>query len=154
MRETPMRWYARIVAALLLLPAAAAAQDQSPIPDHWMTLESLSSALALTDAQRAGVSDAYAAVNAALQRANARRDELKAEMKNNRRVALMTESERQALVARLETVRTEYAGRQAELDQLLGAIRAQLTPDQQVRFDALEKPRVLPQGTKSTPTSP
>ena len=149
-----MRWHARIVAALLLLPGAAAAQDQSPIPDHWMTLESLSSALALTDAQRAGVSEAYAAVNAALQRANARRDELKAEMKTNRRVSQMNESERQGLVARLETVRTEYAGRQAELEQLLGAIRAQLTPEQQARFDALDKPRVISQQAKSPPTSP
>jgi LTXXQ motif family protein len=149
-----MRWYARIVAVLLLLPGAVAAQDQSPIPDHWLTLESLSSLLSLTDAQRAGMSEPYAAINAALQRANARRDELKAAMSGSRRVSTMSESERQALAARLESVRTEYAGRQAELDQLLGALRAQLTPDQQARFDALEKPRVLPQGTKSTPTSP
>jgi|SRR5687767_4753424 len=150
-----MRWYSRVVlAAMLLVPSTSAAQDVSPIPSHWLTLESLSNLLALTDAQRAGVSEPYAAINAALQRANARRDELKAEMNSNRRVSQMSESERQALVARLESVRTEYAGRQAELDQLLAAIRGQLTPEQQVRFDALEKPRMVPQGTTSTPTSP
>jgi len=150
-----MRWYSRVVlAAMLLVPSTSAGQDVSPIPSHWLPLESLSNLLALTDAQRAGVSEPYAAINAALQRANARRDELKAEMNSNRRVSQMSESERQALVARLESVRTEYAGRQAELDQLLAAIRGQLTPEQQVRFDALEKPRMVPQGTTSTPTSP
>jgi uncharacterized protein involved in exopolysaccharide biosynthesis len=140
-----MRWYSRVaVVAMLLVPGAAAAQNQSPIPDHWLTLESLSSLLALTEAQRASVSEPYAAVNAALQRANARREELRTEMQGTGRVSQMNEAERQALQARLETVRTEYAGRQAELNQLLASIRGLLTSDQQAQFDALDKPRVLP----------
>lgn len=140
-----MRWHSSLlVAALMLSPAVAGAQGQSPIPDRWLTIDDLSSRLALTADQRTAVSDAYAALNTALLQAYNRREELRASYSGVRGVGQMSDAQRQALRDQLDAITNEYAGRQREVDNLLASIRAQLTAEQQAQFDALEKPRVLP----------
>jgi hypothetical protein len=140
-----MRLLAHAAALLLVLPGAATAQDRAPFPDHWLTLDSLSDALALRAEERAQVSGAYADLNAVLQQAVQRREELKENFRTTGRVVLMSDGEREALKARLKTVAEEYEGRQADLDRRFAALRAQLTPAQQARFDALAKPRLVPE---------
>lgn len=149
-----MRLFPLAAALLLVLPGAAAAQDRSPIPDHWLTLDSLSGILGLTSEQQAGVSDTYAALNGLLQRAVQRREELRLSFQGGPRVSQMNETDRQALLDRLATVRVEYEGRQSELDQQISTLRSLLTADQQARFDALTKPRVLPQPAAQAASAP
>lgn len=136
------------IAILLMLPATAAAQSGSPIPDHWLTLETLSSQLSLSPEQVTAVSEPYAALNAALQQASNRREELRAAHSGTHGVNQMSDAQRQALRDELAAVNTEFAGRQSEVDNLLASIRALLTADQQTQFDALQKPRVLPAAKK------
>jgi len=62
------------IAVLLMAPAVAVAQTRSPIPDHWLTLETLTSQLSLSSDQVAAVSEPYAALNTALQQAYNRRE--------------------------------------------------------------------------------
>ncbi len=45
--------------------------------------------------------------------------------------------------AKFDSVRAEMQGFQAEADQWYAAIRNNLTPDQQTKFDALPKPMVF-----------
>ena len=132
------------IAVLLMAPAVAVAQTRSPIPDHWLTLETLTSQLSLSSDQVAAVSEPYAALNTALQQAYNRREELAATYSGTRGIRQMNDAQRQALRDQLAAITDEYAGRQREVDNLLGSIRAQLTAEQQAQFDGLEKPRVLP----------
>jgi hypothetical protein len=140
-----MRWLSRAAAVLLLVPGVAAAQDQAPFPDRWLTLDALAGQLALSADQRANIEAPLAEFNAVLQRATQRRQQLAEEFKGSPRYSQMNAGERQALEDRLRVIRAEYESRQAELDQWRGAIRAQLTADQQARFDALPKPRLVPE---------
>jgi len=134
-----------VIAVLLMAPAAAVAQTtRSPIPDHWLTLETLTSQLSLSSDQAASLSEPYAALNAALQQAYNRREELAATYSGTRGIRQMNDAQRQALRDQLTAISNEYAGRQREVDNLLASIRAVLTADQQAQFDGLEKPRVLP----------
>ena len=149
-----MRLLAHAAALLLVLPGAATAQDRAPFPDHWLTLDSLADALALSAEERAQVSGPYADLNAVLQQAVQRREELKEAFKTTGRVSQMSAGDREALQARLTTVREEYEGRQAELERRFAAIRAQLTPAQQARFDALAKPRLVPEARPQGTTAP
>jgi hypothetical protein len=139
-----MRWLATAAVLALASPGVAAAQGQSPIPDQWLTIDALAGQLGLSTAQRAGVEAPLAEVNAALRRATQRRDELLIEFRGTPRVSQMSDGERRALEQRLQAVRADYEARQAEIDQWLGAIRAQLSAAQQTSFDALPKPRVVP----------
>ena len=52
--------------------------------------------------------------------------------------------------AKMDSVRTEMEGYQAEADQWLAAIRNLLTPAQQVKFDALPKPQLMRRPPRST----
>ena len=140
-----------LVALLLVLPGIAAAQDKSPIPDHWLTLDSLAAALGLSDPQGTQVRDTYESVNRVLQDATQRRAEIKASFQGTRPVSQMSEDERKALTGRLDAVRVEYEGRQAELERQLTALRALLSPGAQTLFDALPKPRLVPATTTTAP---
>lgn len=131
--------------ALLSMPGVAAAQNRSPFPDHWLTLDSLGTILGLSPEQRAIVGDSYESVNESLRQATQRREELRVTLGAGGPVAQMTPEQRQELTARLVTVRVEYEARQGELESRLAALRALLTPDQQARFDGLEKPRLVPE---------
>lgn len=145
-----MRLPAHLVALFLVLPGTAAAQARpSPIPDHWLTLDSLSGLLVLTTQQRDQVSEPYAALNAVLQQAVQRRQELIVAFRGPP-VIQMTPEQRQVLQDRLEAVRVEYEGRQAELDTRYTALRGLLTMRQQAKFDVLPKARLVPE----TPRQP
>ena len=54
----------------------------------------------------------------------------------------MTPEQREAMRPKMDSMRTEMDGLQAQADMHYGAIRALLTADQQAKFDALPKPRV------------
>lgn len=139
-----MRWLSRAAAVLLVVPGAAAAQDQAPFPDRWLSIEEISGVLGLSAEQRASVEAPFAEVNGVLQRATQRRAELLVEFQGKPRYSQMSADERRATEERLLVIRADYEGRQAELEQWLGAIRAQLSTAQQARFDALSKPRITP----------
>lgn len=141
-----MRWLSRAAAVLLVLPGAAAAQDRegAPFPDKWLSIEEISGLLGLSAEQRASVEAPFAEVNGVLQRATQRRAELLVEFQGKPRYSQMSANERRATEERLQVIRADYEGRQAELEQWLGAIRAQLNTAQQARFDALSKPRITP----------
>jgi hypothetical protein len=137
--------------ALLLLPGLAAAQNPpspqgpemrrfQPPPDHWLTLDSLSQALGLTTAERTKITPAYTALNGVMKDAAARRAQIRQQMQ----ASGFTPGQEPTpeLRARMDSVRTEMEGFQAEADQWYAAIRNALTSEQQARFDALPKPQL------------
>jgi Spy/CpxP family protein refolding chaperone len=56
----------------------------------------------------------------------------------------MTDEQRQAMRARMDSLRADLQPLQDEADQYYQAIRAALTPEQYAKFDALSKPQVMP----------
>ena len=155
----------QLLALALLLPAAGAAQQGpppggvrfQPPPDHWMTLDSLSRALGLTAEQWGRVADPYAALNGvmrdAAQRRRAMREQAQARM-GGRTPPDLSDAERAAMRARLDSARVEMEGFQAEVDMWHGTIRSLLTADQQAKFDATAKPSVLPAMRRGGPPGP
>lgn len=143
-----------VLAAFALLGPVTAIAQQGPrgpggpptLPDHWMTLDSLAAAVALTGAQRANVAEPYAALNAVMREAAARRTEMRRQMQEmlgGRSPQDLTEAERAALRARGDSAREEFAGFQAEADMWHETIRNLLTVEQQPKFDALPRPVVF-----------
>src|SRR6266513_2673681 len=97
-------------------PAGGAGMGQrrfQPPPNHWMTFDSLSQAI---------------------------RQELQASGGGGFTPGQEPTPQQRA---RMDSVRTEMQGFQAEADQWYAAIRNNLTPDQQTKFDALSKPMVF-----------
>ncbi len=145
----------RSLAALWLLvfaaAAAAPAQDAPPMggrrfqppPDHWMTLDSLAQAVGLTADQKAKVTQPYTALNGVMKDAAARRQALRQQMQGSFQPGQEPSPE---IRARMDSIRTEMEGFQSEADQWLAAIRSQLTPAQQTKFDALPKPQLVRRG--------
>lgn len=139
--------------ALVATFAAADAMAQGPggqrpqLPDHWLTIDSLAQAVSLTPAQREKVTGPYTALNTVLKQAAGKRTSMRERMMGSGRVMAqdMTDEQRQAMRARLDSMRAELAPLQDEADQYYQAIRAALTPEQHARFDALPKPMVMPQ---------
>jgi len=143
-----------LTAALVLAVIAAPAVAQTPPareggprerrfappPDHWMTIDSLSQALSLTADQRTKVAPSYTALNAVMKDAAARRQAIRQQMQGSF-VPGQTEPTPEQR-ARMDSVRVEMEGFQAEADQWIAAIRNALTPDQQTKFDALPKPQL------------
>lgn len=124
--------------------AAQGPSRPEPLPDHWFTLDSLAALLGLTAEQRAKVSDPYNALNAVLKQAANRRAALRGSMRRpDRAPDEMTAEERQAMRARIDSVRAEFEALQAEADEWHLTIRNLLAPEQQAKFDALPKPRVF-----------
>ena len=148
-----MRMLVFAALAMLLAPGAALAQrgPQGPggpptLPDHWMTLDSLAAAIGLSQEQRAKVADPYAALNAVMRDAAARRTEMRQQMQDmlgGRSPQDLTDAERAALGARRDSARAEFAGFQAEADMWHDTIRNLLTPEQQTKFAALPRPVVF-----------
>ena len=130
-----MRSFPTFAVALTVAAGAAHAQGgpgpRQPPPDHWMTIDSVATAVALTEAQRPAFLEHYDALNAVMKRAAEARVTFREEMGGNR----PTPEAMQAFRTKLETM-------QKELDQHHSAMRAQLTEEQQGKFDALAKPDV------------
>jgi len=113
-----------------------------PPPDHWMTIDSVTQALSLTADQRTKIAPAYTALNGVMKDAAARRLAIRQQMQASGGFTPGQEPT-PAQRAKFDSVRTEMEGFQAEADQWYAAIRNNLTAAQQVKFDALPKPRVM-----------
>ena len=138
------------LAALILLPSVAISQSKKHVapPEGWMTSESFASAVGLGEAPSASIGEAYAAVNQVLADATSKRQQHQAKFVGKKKVKDMSETERKDVTVELRAIRAEYDGRQADLDAKLAALRTLLTSDQQTRFDALVKPRLVPEGAR------
>ncbi|HYU09875.1 MAG TPA: Spy/CpxP family protein refolding chaperone [Gemmatimonadales bacterium] len=157
-----MRRFAACAFLALVVAATLAAQGEpagpgmgqrrfAPPPDHWMTIDSLSQALGLSAEQRAKITPSYTALNGVMKDAAARRQAIRQQMQGGGGGGggggftpgqEPTAEQR----ARFDSVRAEMQGFQAEADQYYGAIRSNLTPDQQAKLDALPKPQVMRRG--------
>jgi len=127
--------------------AATGSRRFQPLPDHWMTIDSLSQALGLSAEQRAKITPSYTALNGVMKDAAARRQAIRQQMQGGGGGGFTPGQEPTAEQrARFDSVRAEMQGFQAEADQYYGAIRNNLTPDQQAKLDALPKPQVMRRG--------
>src|SRR5437867_9259328 len=123
-------------------PAAGMGQRRSPPPpDHWMTIDSLTQTLGLTPAQRTKITPAYTALNGVMKDAAARRQAIRQQMQASGGFTPGQEPTPEQR-AKFDSVRTEMQGFQAEADQWVAAIRNNLSPEQQSKFDALPKPQL------------
>ncbi len=123
-------------------PAGPGMSRFQPPPDHWMTIDSLSQTLGLTAEQRTKITPSYTALNGVMKDAAARRQAIRQQMQASGGFTpgqAPTPEQR----AKFDSVRTEMQGFQAEADQWYAAIRNNLTPAQQTKFDALPKPMVF-----------
>ncbi len=133
--------------ALAQEPGAGGPRRFGPPPDHWMTLDSLAQAVGLTAEQKPKVAQPYTALNGVMKDVAARRQALRQQMQGS---FVPGQEPTPEMRAKIDSVRTEMEGYQAEADQWLAAIRNLLTPAQQVKFDALAKPQFMrrpPRGT-------
>ena len=143
--------FAAIAVIALVLAAPAVAQTANgepprrfqPPPDHWMTIDSLAQSLGLTPAQRTKITPAYTALNGVMKDAAARRQAIRQQMQASGGGFTPGQEPTPAQRAKFDSVRTEMQGFQAEADQWYTAIRNNLTPAQQTKFDALPKPMVF-----------
>jgi hypothetical protein len=121
-------------------PPDAGQRRFQPPPDHWMTIDSLSQTLGLTPDQRTKVTPPYTALNGVMKDAAARRQAIRQQMQASGFTPGQEPTPEQR--ARMDSVRAEMEGFQAEADQWATAIRNSLTPAQQTKFDALPKPQL------------
>jgi hypothetical protein len=147
-----MNAFAAVAVAAVLATAAQAQGPAGPgqrpqLPDHWMTLDSLTQAVGLTPAQREKVAGPYNALNAVLKQGAAKRTAMRERWGGGgmRSMRDATDEQRQVMRARLDSMRAELQPLQDEADQYYLAIRAALTPEQQPKFDGLPKPSLMPQ---------
>jgi hypothetical protein len=129
--------------ALAQTPSTAGADAPrrfQPPPDHWMTIDSLGQALGLSAAERTKITPAYTALNGVMKDAAARRREIRQRMQ----ASGFTPGQEPTpeMRARMDSVRTEMEGFQAEADQWYAALRNNLTPAQQAKLDALPRPQL------------
>jgi hypothetical protein len=147
-----------IVAALLLglLTTPVVAQEPGAmggprrfqvLADHWMTIDSLAEAVGLTADQKTKVTQAYTALNGVMHDVAVRRQALRQQMQGS---FIPGQEPTPQMRARMDSVRAEMEGFQAEADQWLAAIRNLLTPPQQTKFDALPKPQLIRRPPRNT----
>jgi len=144
---------ARSALLLAVIVSPALAQDPGamggqrrfqPPPDHWMTIDSLAQAVGgLTGDQKIKVTQPYTALNGVMHDAAARRQAIRQQMQGS---FVLGQEPTPEMRARMDSVRAEMEGFQAEADQWLAAIRNLLTPAQQTKFDALQKPQLARRG--------
>ncbi len=122
------------LAALFLLGSSLEAQrrQMAPPPDHWMTLDSVVTAVGVAEAQRSDVAKHYEGVNAVMKRAAGERRAMRQRMSGG---GPPSEEQRAAM-------RDKFEGLQKEIDVHYFALRALLTPEQQAKLDALPRPRL------------
>jgi hypothetical protein len=147
-----------LVLSMLFVPAVAQTPPDTarprfqPPPDHWMTIDSLTQALGLSAAERTKITPAYTALNGVMKDAAARRRAIRERMQASGMQFTPGQEPTPEMRARMDSVRTEMEGFQAEADQWYAAIRNNLTPAQQTKLDALPKPMVFrPRGAPGGP---
>jgi ABC-type transporter Mla subunit MlaD len=156
-----LRLFAPLFALALGVSSTMPAQDSPanpgprrfpPPPDHWMTIDSLSQALGLNAAQRTKITPAYTALNGVMKDAAARRQAIRQRMQASGMQFTPGQEPTPEQRAKFDSVRSEMEGFQAEADQWVAAIRNNLTPGQQSKFDSLPKPQVMrPRGMGGPP---
>jgi len=124
-------------------PGAGGPRRFAPPPDHWMTIDSLAQAVGLTADQKTKVTQPYTALNGVMKDAAARRQAIRQQMQGS---FVQGQEPSPEMRAKMDSVRAEMEGFQAEADQWLAAIRNLLTPAQQAKFDALAKPQLTRRG--------
>jgi len=129
--------------ALSQTPEPSGQRRFQPLPDHWMTIDSLSQTLALSAAERTKITPAYTALNGVMKDAAARRQAIRQQMQSSGMQFTPGQEPTPEMRARFDSVRVEMEGFQAEADQWYAAIRNNLTPAQQAKFDTLPKPMVF-----------
>lgn len=143
---------ARSALLLAVISTPAFAQDPgaagpprrfAPPPDHWMTIDSLAQAVGLSADQKPKVTQPYTALNGVMKDAAARRQAIRQQMQGS---FVQGQEPSPEMRAKMDSVRAEMEGFQAEADQWLAAIRNLLTPAQQAKFDALAKPQLTRRG--------
>ncbi len=139
-----MRLFA-VATLIALLASPAFAQNPNPPaggPGTGQGRFQPTQALSLTADQRTKIAPAYTALNGVMKDAAARRLAIRQQMQASGGFTPGQEPT-PAQRAKFDSVRTEMVGFQAEADQWYAAIRNNLTAAQQVKFDALPKPRVM-----------
>ena len=124
-------------------PPDAGQRRFQPPPDHWMTIDSLSQTLGLNPDQRSKITPAYNALTGVMKDAAARRQAFRQQMQASGFQFTPGQEPTPEMRAKMDSVRTEMDGFQAEADQWYAAIRNNLTPAQQTKLDALPKPQVV-----------
>lgn len=125
----------------LLAAAPLAAQGGgmggfTPPPDHWMTIDSLTTALTLSSAEVTAIKPAYDSINVIMKQAKTVRDSMRAQFQSMQGMSM---DERRAKMA---PVRERLDGWQTQVDALVGTIKGKLTADQQTKLAALPQPHV------------
>ncbi len=123
-------------------PGMAGGRRFPPPPDHWMTIDSLSQALGLSPDQRTKVTPAYTALNGVMKDAATRRQAIRQQMQASGATFTPGQEPTPEQRAKIDSIRSEMDGFQAEADQWYAAIRNNLTPAQQTKLDALPKPQL------------
>jgi hypothetical protein len=121
-----------------------------PPPDHWMTIDSLTQAVGLNADQRTKVTPAYTALNGVMKDAAAKRQAFRQKMQASG--FQFGQEPTPEMRAQMDSARSEMDGFQAEADQWYAAIRNNLTPAQQTKFDALPKPQVAFRRSQGAPS--
>jgi hypothetical protein len=143
------------VPAFTQSPAGGAPGDMrrfQPPPDHWLTMDSLSQALNLTAAERTKIAQPYDSLNAIMRTAAARRQALRQQMQG----AFHGGEPSADMRARMDSARAQMQVFQTDADKWIASIRANLTADQQAKFDSLPKPQLVrrPGAMGGGPTRP
>ena len=123
--------------AALSFPAAAqgrgARQGQGQnIPQTWVSFDSLSQAIQLTDAQRAAAQTTHGQIDSLVRGGAAVRAEMQQELQRSR-----DRQQAQRFFQRLQTM-------QERADRLMNDLRGQLTDEQKTALAALRAPLIAP----------
>lgn len=106
----------------------------APMPEQWMTLDSLVSLVGISEAQKPQVQPHYDAINVVMKKAADERRKMREQMMAGG--GPPTEEQRTAMRETAQKL-------QAELDQHYHALRVLLSPDQQAKLDSLPKPQAM-----------
>lgn len=128
-------WLLSLCAAPLAAQGGMGGQGFTPPPDHWMTIDSLKTALTLTPAELTAIKPQYDSINVVLKQAATVRDSVRSAMQGMQGMSM---EDRRAAMA---PVRSRMEGMQATVDALVKTIRGKLTADQATKLDALPQPR-------------
>lgn len=124
--------------ALLTVPTAAQGpgrgpgQGGPPLPEQWVSLDSLAQAIQLTDDQRAAAQPLHQQIDSIVRRGAAVRTEMRQEMQRN-----PDREQAQRYFQRLQTM-------QQRVDRLLNDLRAGLTEEQKTALNRVRAPMVIP----------